>query len=310
MDELSIEVTGLKKYFVGAKAVDGISFKVKAGSIYGMLGPNGAGKTTTIETLVGLYRRDGGRISVLGYDPEDDLDKIKKLIGVQLQSPSLFPRLTVEEMVNLFSSFYPQPMDPVEVINKVGLDNKENTQIRFLSGGQRHRLAVGLAMVSNGKIMFLDEPTTGLDPKARRQLWDVIKGLKNNGVTVFLTTHYMEEAEKLCDDLMIIDLGKVIVQGSPRELIKEFSQETAIEFSDPGLTDLSRKALEDLQLAARVSYEVKEKRIILYTHDVPFTMKKLLDFGSDHKLAIDDIMVRRASLEDVFLKLTGRGIRE
>lgn len=250
----SIEVKGLKKYYGALKAVDGIDFSVKKGSIFGMLGPNGAGKTTTIETLIGLKKSDGGKVRILGYNPfeENELKEIRKKIGVQLQSPALFPRLTVKEIVNLFASFYPDSLESETVIEQVGLVNKKNSQVISLSGGQEHRLAVALAMVSNGKVIFLDEPTTGLDPQARRQLWEVIENLKKQGITVFLTTHYMDEAEKLCDDLVIIDKGEIIAKGSPENLIDE-------------------------------NFDKKE---------------------------IKNVNVRHASLEDVFLKLTGREIRE
>lgn len=310
MNNISIRVKGLKKYYGQVKAVDGISFEVKSGSIFGMLGPNGAGKTTTIETLVGLNKKDAGEIEILGYNPDRELEKIKKMIGVQLQSPSLFPRLTVKEIIKLFGSFYPDPLDTREVMERVGLEKKANDQVKSLSGGQRHRLAVGIAMVSNGNIIFLDEPTTGLDPQARRQLWEVISALKGEGKTVFLTTHYMDEAEKLCDFLVIIDRGKVIASGSPAELIRNNFQETAVEFLDPGLTEDEKEKLAELELARRLSYESEEKHIILYTEEVPKTVKGLLDFSSEIGKPIDDIIVRHASLEDVFLKLTGRGIRE
>lgn len=310
MNNISIRVKGLKKYYGQVKAVDGISFEVKSGSIFGMLGPNGAGKTTTIETLVGLNKKDAGEIEILGYNPDRELEKIKKMVGVQLQSPSLFPRLTVKEIIKLFGSFYPDPLDTREVMERVGLEKKANDQVKSLSGGQRHRLAVGIAMVSNGNIIFLDEPTTGLDPQARRQLWEVISALKGEGKTVFLTTHYMDEAEKLCDFLVIIDRGKVIASGSPAELIRNNFQETAVEFLDPGLTEDEKEKLAELELARRLSYESEEKHIILYTEEVPKTVKGLLDYSNEIGKPIDDIIVRHASLEDVFLKLTGRGIRE
>jgi ABC-2 type transport system ATP-binding protein len=310
MNNISIRVKGLKKYYGQVKAVDGISFEVKSGSIFGMLGPNGAGKTTTIETLVGLNKKDAGEIEILGYNPDRELEKIKKMVGVQLQSPSLFPRLTVKEIIKLFGSFYPDPLDTREVMERVGLEKKANDQVKSLSGGQRHRLAVGIAMVSNGNIIFLDEPTTGLDPQARRQLWEVISALKGEGKTVFLTTHYMDEAEKLCDFLVIIDRGKVIASGSPAELIRNNFQETAVEFLDPGLTEDEKEKLAELELARRLSYEGEEKHIILYTEEVPKTVKGLLDYSNEIGKPIDDIIVRHASLEDVFLKLTGRGIRE
>ncbi|AZR72267.1 ABC transporter [Anoxybacter fermentans] len=306
----SIEVTDLKKYFGSVKAVDGISFQVEAGTIFGMLGPNGAGKSTTVETMVGLNKRDGGKISILGLDPEKNPEELKSKIGVQLQSPSLFPRLTVKEIVNLFASFYSDPLSADEVIARVGLEAKVNEQIKNLSGGQRHRLAIALAMVGNGKVIFLDEPTTGLDPQARRQLWDVILQLKEEGVTVFLTTHYMDEAEKLCDHLVIIDHGKIIAQGSPRELINQYFKERAVEFVDPGFSKEERDELKRLDIANRISYEQEEKHIILYTDEISRTITRLMEYAAGIDKPIDDIIVRHATLEDVFLKLTGRGIRE
>src|SRR6056297_2882159 len=308
----SLEVEGLKKYYGNLKAVDGISFSVEDGSVFGMLGPNGAGKTTTIETLIGLKEKDGGKVSILGYDPflEKDLKEIKKKIGVQLQSPSLFPRLTVKEIVNLFASFYPDPLENDLVIEQVGLENKKNERVISLSGGQKHRLAVALAMISNGDLIFLDEPTTGLDPQARRQLWDVIQGLKEKGVTVFLTTHYMEEAEKLCDNLVIIDQGEIIAKGSPKKLINEYFEEKAIEFNDPGFSNEEIRDLKENLDVDRIGYDEKLNRFILYSKDIKKLMTNLINYSKRTKKEIDDITIRQASLEDVFIKLTGRGIRE
>ncbi len=310
MSQSGIVVKELRTYYGEIKAVDGISFEVQEGSIFGMLGPNGAGKTTTIETIVGLTERKSGQISVFGYDPVDEIDEIKKIVGVQLQSPSLFPRLTVKETIELFASFYPEPKEVSEVIEKLGLEKKANTRVSDLSGGQRHRLAVGLAMVSNGKALFFDEPTTGLDPQARRQLWDVILSLKKEGKTIFLTTHYMDEAEKLCDELLIIDHGKIIASGSPASLIKESFQETAVEFLDPDFSEEEKRELLELNLAERVNYETGKNRIILYTNEVSDTIKGLIDFASSKGKKLKDVMVRNPTLEDVFIKLTGRGIRE
>lgn len=308
----TIEVSGLKKYYGDVKAVDGINFSVEKGTIFGMVGPNGAGKTTTIETLVGLTEKDGGHVNILGYDlsKKSELQKIKKKIGVQLQSPSLFPRLTVREIVNLFGSFYPEPLQSKKVIKRIGLEKKQNTKVVSLSGGQRHRLAVGLAMVSNGEIIFLDEPTTGLDPQARRKLWGVIQRLKDDGVTVFLTTHYMDEAEKLCDKLVIIDQGEIIAEDSPQSLINNYFRERAVEFSDPGFTEEELKRFKEDVEVNRVGYDEQSSRFILYTEDVTASMTDLINYSERSKKEIDDIKVRHASLEDVFIKLTGRGIRE
>ena len=308
----SIDVNDLKKYYGDVKAVDGISFSVESGTIFGMLGPNGAGKTTTIETLVGLKDKDSGQVNILGHNPFDNkgLSEIKKKIGVQLQSPTLFPRLTVEEIIQLFASFYSNPLSVEQVVKRIGLNTKKDERVESLSGGQKHRLAVGLAMVSNGDIIFLDEPTTGLDPQARRKLWDVIKNLKSEGVTVFLTTHYMDEAEKLCDNLVIIDRGKIIAEGSPEELIKENFKERAIEFKDPGFSNSQLKSLEEKVETNRVSYEENSDKYILYTENITTSMGDLMNYSESIEKAINDITVRQPSLEDVFIKLTGRGIRE
>lgn len=304
----TIQVSGLKKYYGTVKAVDDISFFVEGGSIFGMLGPNGAGKSTTIETLVGLNKRTEGEVKVLGLDPEKDSLNLKLNIGVQLQNPSLFPRLRVHEIVKLFARMYPNPLSVEEVIAQVGLAEKAKVETRALSGGQRHRLAIALAMVSNGQVIFLDEPTTGLDPQARRQLWDVILQLKARGVTVFMTTHYMDEAEKLCDQLVIIDYGKIIAHGSPQGLIDQFFQDQTIEFSDPGLTETEREEILQLKIAKRLT--LANDNIILDTEELAQTLTGLLDYALKIDKPIADLTVRKATLEDVFLKLTGRGIRE
>ncbi|MFW6270642.1 MAG: ATP-binding cassette domain-containing protein [Bacillota bacterium] len=310
MSKLSINVNGLKKNFGTIKAIDGITFKVKSGSVFGMLGPNGAGKTTTIETLVGLYERDGGEVKVLGLDPERDLQKLKSRIGVQLQSPSLFPRLTVKEILKLFASFYPNPLGVNDVISRVGLEKKQKERVKTLSGGQRHRLAVGLAMISNGELVFLDEPTTGLDPQARRQLWEVVLGLKENGVTVFLTTHYMEEAEKLCDQLVIIDQGKVIANDSPSNLIETYFKEKAVEFNNPGFTESEKQKLGQFSFTSKITYEEKNGEIIMYTENISRAISELMSFSDEINKDIEDFVVRQPTLDDVFLKLTGKGIGE
>ena len=306
----AVIVNDLKKYYGPVKAVDGISFEVKEGSIFGILGPNGAGKTTSIETIVGLNKKDSGYISIMGYDNEKELDKIKKIIGVQLQSPTLFPRLTVKETLDLFASFYSTPRKSGEVLELLELTEKSSTRVHKLSGGQRHRLAVGLAIVSNGDILFLDEPTTGLDPQSRRKLWEVIVNLKKEGKTILLSTHYMDEAEELCDELIIIDRGKIIARGSPRTLVKEHFSETAIEITDIDLSEEEIENLQSLNPERKVFYEQAESRLILYSDDLLFTMKELIEFTTGIGKAVSDIVVRNPDLEDVFLKLTGRRIRE
>lgn len=304
----SLEVEGLKKYYSNVKAVDGIDFTVRDGSIFGMLGPNGAGKTTTIETIIGLLPKTAGRIELLGRNPHQDGHRLKEDIGVQLQSPALFPRLTVQETLDLFASFYPDPLPVKEALHRVGLETEVDQQVQALSGGQRHRLAVGLSMVSGGEFIFLDEPTTGLDPKARRDLWSVIQGLTDSGVTVFLTTHYMDEAEELCDKLVIIDRGKIIARGSPRGLISNNFRRRAIDFIDPGLSPEDEQALIS-NLSDDVSIEHHGDRFMIYTAQVTDTFSRLMNFFGNRPTQVEDLEVRSASLEDVFLKLTGRSLK-
>ncbi len=301
-----IWVSNLTKRYGTLKAVDGLSFSVEEGEIFGMLGPNGAGKTTTVEILVGLRQRDGGDVTVVGADPGREPQRVKSRIGVQLQNPSLYPRLTVDEIVKLFSTFYWNPLPPDEVIEKVGLADKRRTLNSALSGGQRQRLAVALAVLSNGEVIFLDEPTTGLDPQARRGLWDVISELKRSGKTVFLTTHYMEEAERLCDRVAVVDHGKIIAMGSPKELIAEHFKERAIEFS----TQMENQSQFYKTIAGVERAQISSGRITVYTEHVSQTISDLMERAEEEGYKIDDITVRDATLEDVFLKLTGRRIRQ
>src|SRR5579875_267466 len=228
--EAVVSVRGLTKRYGSLQAVDGISFDVAAGTIFGMLGPNGAGKTTTVEMLEGLRDPDAGSARILGLDALHDQQAIKQRIGVSLQSPALFPRLTVYEVLDLFGSFYEHAVRPDPLIETLGLQESRNKQTKFLSGGQQQRLSVALALVNEPEIVFLDEPTTGLDPQARINLWTVIEGVRAAGRTVFLTTHYLEEAERLCDRVAIVDHGAIIALGSPSDLIAENFSETAILF--------------------------------------------------------------------------------
>jgi ABC-2 type transport system ATP-binding protein len=302
----SVVVTDLKKYYKQVKAVDGISFTVPQGEIFGMLGPNGAGKTTTVETIVGLTARDSGHIKVMGKDPGKDPIAVKSRIGVQLQTAAMFPRLTVRETVCLYANFYPRALEVAEVIKLVGLTEKNDTQTIKLSGGQLQRLSVALALVGNGDTIFLDEPTTGLDPQARRALWDVIRQMKKRGKTVFLTTHYMDEAEKLCDRVAVVDQGKIIALNSPAELIKQHFPEKAIEFKQAELDPVSN--FKQLPGVKRVKQE--EDTVIIYTVEVPTTISSLLQYSEKAEIPIHDLTIRTATLEDVFLELTGRRLRE
>jgi ABC-2 type transport system ATP-binding protein len=302
----SVIVTDLKKYYKQVKAVDGISFSVPQGEVFGMLGPNGAGKTTTVETIVGLTARDSGDIKVMGKDPGKEPMAVKSHIGVQLQTAAMFPRLTVRETVCLYANFYPKALDVVEVIELVGLTEKSDTQTIKLSGGQLQRLSVALALTGNGDTIFLDEPTTGLDPQARRALWDVIRQMKKRGKTVFLTTHYMDEAEKLCDRVAVVDRGKIIALDSPSELINKHFPEKAIEFKQSGPDPVTN--FKELPGVKRVKQE--EDTVIIYTTEVSTTISSLLQYSDSAGVPVNDLTIRTATLEDVFLELTGRRLRE
>lgn len=303
MDQV-IYVENLRHTYNDVVAVDDISFFVKRGEIFGLLGPNGAGKSTTTEILVGLKKRKAGVVKVLGFDPQDSDNEFKKRIGVQLQTPALFERLKVKEMLHLFASFYPQPLKVQETLELVGLEEKQNTLSSKLSGGQLQRLSVALALISNADIIFLDEPTTGLDPQSRRGMWDVIENLQKQGKTIFLTTHYLDEAEKLCDRVAIVDYGKIIALGTPEELIRYHFAEQALEFDIPVE---KRHIIENTIKGAKV--EFNENTATVYTTEIVATVANLLGLKSnDFKL--DSFTVRGATLEDVFLKLTGRRIRE
>jgi ABC-2 type transport system ATP-binding protein len=305
MDDPVIEIVGLHKAYDGTAAVDGLSLSVGHGEIVGLLGPNGAGKTTTIECLLGMREADEGQLKLFGIDRGAESPAIRVRLGIQLQTTGMLQLLTVREQVALFAKLFPRHLPVDEILSYVGLEDMTKTPTRSLSGGQKQRLAVALALVNDPDLLFLDEPTTGLDPQARRALWDVITSLRTRGKTVLLTTHYMEEAAHLCDRVAIVDHGKIIEMGSPEALIRKHFKETAIEFISNGACD--QGAFEPLVGVARIL--VENGSVTLYTTDVPRTMAGLFDLVEISDLAFDDITVRQASLEDVFLKLAGRRIR-
>ncbi|MCK9223430.1 MAG: ABC transporter ATP-binding protein [Limnochordia bacterium] len=300
-----IEVEKLQKFYGDFRAVDNISFNVPTGTVFGMLGPNGAGKSTTMEILIGLKKQTSGTVRILGLDPQKQPDKLKGSIGVQLQTAAMYPRLTVREILTLYASLYTNPLPVQEVMELVGLKDNAGAQTRTLSGGQRQRLALATALISNGDLLFLDEPTTGLDPQSRRTLWNVVLDSKNQGKTVFLTTHYMDEAERLCDYIIIVDHGRIIAQGSPQSLIEENFSERAVEFSTP--LHWANSDLEDLTGVTRMQME--GDRVTLYTLDPANTVAALMEYVTSGNRVLEGFNVRTATLEDVFLKLTGRRIR-
>jgi ABC-2 type transport system ATP-binding protein len=301
-----IRVRGLTKRYGDVEAVAGIDFDVAPGEIFGLLGPNGAGKTTTVEILEGLRSPDSGEVSVLGVDVTRAADELKPRIGVSLQTASLYPKLTVTEVIDLFRAFYPRARSTKDLIDALELGERQNAQTRELSGGQRQRLTVALALVNDPELVFLDEPTTGLDPAARRSLWDLISGLRASGKSVLLTTHYMEEAELLCDRLAIMDHGRILEMGTVDELISKRFHERAVRVDPiPGVSTTELEALP-----AVVSVKADEREVLLYTRDVGATIGALLDLADARGVEPGNLAIRRATLEDVFLDLTGRALRD
>jgi ABC-2 type transport system ATP-binding protein len=301
-----IRVEGLRKVYGDLVAVDGISFQVEKGEVFGLLGPNGAGKTTTVEVLEGLRKPDGGFVTVLGIDVEKHADTLKPRIGVSLQNAAMYPKLTVIELLELFAAFYPRSRKPDELIELMDLGEKRKSRTQELSGGQRQRLSVALALIGDPELVFLDEPTTGMDPAARRALWDVIIRLRDEGRSVLLTTHYLEEAEILCDRIAILDHGKILELGTVTELVDRRFHERAVRFDAiDGLGDDRLAAMPGVASFAR-----EEGEIVLYSHDVPATIGAVLEVSEELNAEPGNLAVRRATLEDVFLALTGRTLRD
>jgi ABC-2 type transport system ATP-binding protein len=301
-----IHVDDLKKCYGDVKAVDGVTFEVARGEVFGMLGPNGAGKTTTIEVLEGLRHPDSGSVRVFGLDVVHHPEAIKQRIGVQLQSVSLYPRLTVTELLDLFGSFFSHHLPTKQLIDAVDLGERAKDRSMNLSGGQQQRLSIALALVNDPELVFLDEPTTGLDPQARRSLWDLIKGLQEKGKSVMLTTHYMEEATELCDRVAIMDHGHILEMGSVPELIGRRFKERAVFFdSNPKLPTDQLAGLGGVTRAAQ-----EDGQTVLYSKDVAGTIGALLATADGLNVEPHNLGIRQATLEDVFLDLTGRALRD
>ncbi len=302
-----IEVRDLRKHYGDVKAVDGLSLEVERGEVFGMLGPNGAGKSTTVEIIEGLRDMDSGHVRILDLDPHRDGVKVRETIGIQLQSASLFDKLTAREHLALFSSFYKRTRTVDDLIEMVDLADRSNAISKELSGGQRQRLSFALAVVNDPEVVFLDEPTTGLDPQARRHMWDVIAAMRKEGKTIFLTTHYMDEAELLCDRIAIVDHGQIIALDSPARLIESNFQAQTVSFkaSDSQISNGDLESLAGVTGAASEDGSVE-----LFSADVAATIGALMDYAKDRNISMQDLSIGRANLEDVFLKLTGRRIRD
>ena len=304
----AIRCTDLVKTYPGkppVEAVRGINFSVEVGECYGVLGPNGAGKTTTIEILEGLLAATSGTAEVLSMNWKNNATAIRERIGVSLQETQLSERQSVGETLSLFRSFYNSGISPDEALARVSLQEKEGAWIETLSGGQKQRLAVATALVGDPELIFLDEPTTGLDPSSRRELWEIIENFKANGKTVLITTHYMEEAERLCDRVAIFDAGKIIAEGTPKELIRSIGAEHVIEFSieQKNLT-LDLSLLQSLPTVERVDHDQANYHIT--ASEPHIVLPALINCLAKQQITLASLSTRHASLEDVFVNLTGR----
>ena len=299
-----VEVEHLRKTYGSTVAVEDISFTVCAGESFGIVGPNGAGKTTTIECIVGLRTPTAGVIRVLGMDPQRQSKALRQRLGVQLQQAALPDRIKVWEALDLFASFYDQPADPAALLKQWGLEEKRNSAFATLSGGQKQRLFIALSLINNPAVVFLDELTTGLDPQARRATWELISDIRRRGTTVILVTHFMEEAERLCDRLAIIDHGRLIALDTPQRLIASLDQETCVRFTLP--KEINLAMLEQLPHVSRVLRQGDE--VAVYGSGP--VMAQVAGVLASHDIVPADLRSQQATLEDVFLKLTGHAMRE
>lgn len=300
-----VQVEQLHKRYGSLEAVAGISFEVMQGEIFGMVGPNGAGKTTTIECVEGLRTPTDGKVRVFGLDPATAGRKVKERIGIQLQQGSLPERLKVIEALELFASFYPHPADAEMLLERLGLQQKRRAAFGDLSGGQQQRLFIALALINNPDIVFLDELTTGLDPQARRSMWELVKDIRAQGKTVFLTTHFMEEAERLCDRVAIIDKGKLVALDSPEALIRSLNAATRVSFVTENRT--VAKEIASLPTVERVEH-IDEKVIVFGTGDR--VVVDVVSYLAKKKIPFRDLRMETPNLEDVFLALTGKEMRD
>ncbi len=298
MSPAAIEIAGLVKRYGDRTAVAGIDLSIGAGEVFGLLGPNGAGKTTTVEILEGYRTADGGSVRVLGLDPVRDAAALRPRIGVMLQEGGLYPGVKPRELLDLFAAFYPDPDDPVRLLDLVGLDDVATTMVRRLSGGQAQRLSLALALVGRPEMVFLDEPTAGMDPRARADTWELIRTLRATGTTVLLTTHYMDEAEQLCDRLAILDRGIIVAGGTPAEVIDTVTE--------PTLRFTTASPIDAVALGAALHRTVDAvgSEYVVGGDPSPEVIAALTAWLADHDRQVTELRTGQASLEEVFLQLT------
>jgi ABC-2 type transport system ATP-binding protein len=302
-----VKVKNLRKVYDETVAVEDISFEVQEGEIFGMVGPNGAGKTTTIECLEGLRKPDGGEVSVLGVDPQVERHTLRLNTGIQLQHSKLPDRMKVWEALDLYSSFYPRPVDWEELIQQLGLEEKRNTFFSKLSGGQQQRLFIALALLPDPKLIFLDELTTGLDPQARHAIWDLVRQVRAKGKTILVTTHFMEEAERLCDRVAILDRGRLVALDTPQALVHSLMAEERVVFTldSPLPAGFARLVGENVTVEQQAGQVV----VCGQKQSIPLVVRVVNELASQG-LPIRDLRTEQPNLEDVFLKITGREMRE
>ena len=306
----ALSCRGLVKRYGDLVAVNGLDLDVHAGECFGMLGPNGAGKTTTVEIFEGLREPDGGEVEVLGDRWRGDGLALRARLGIQLQETKFPEKLRVAEVVTLFRSFYPRGLTVRDALALVALEEKADAHVRTLSGGQKQRLSLGCALVGDPELLFLDEPTTGLDPQSRRQTWEIVEGLKARGRTVLLTTHYMEEAARLCDRVAVVDHGKVIALGTPKSLVASLGAEHVIEFAvdEAAHAGLDEGSLRSLPSVEAVAHEAGSWRLTV--REVHRAVPALLAMLSERGAEPTQLTTHHATLEDVFMSLTGRRLRD
>jgi ABC-2 type transport system ATP-binding protein len=306
-----IQCTNLRKTYDGkVEAVRGLSLQIEAGQCFGLLGPNGAGKTTTIEILEGLLAPTSGEVRIFGHTWNDNPRQLREWIGISLQETRLSEKLTPRETLELFASFYSEPRSANDVLEDLELTEKSDAWVGKLSGGQKQRLAVATALVGNPRILFLDEPTTGLDPQSRRQLWDLIRAFQKMGGTVLLTTHYMDEAERLCDRLAIVDHGEIIAEGTPADLIDRLGGHHVVEFQVSNKNNKNDNLDQWRSLPSVESVRREDSTVCLSVREPHLTIPALLDAVAREGNQLAHLSTRQASLEDVFVQLTGRHLRE